>query len=247
MKTLPKVDAVIIGGGWTGLLMAKELGARTPLSVVVLERGAPRNKDDYAGGMDELDYNVRFRMMQDYSLRDRDAALHARTTAPFPSANSVRSCPGQGTGGAGEHWGAVFPRFRAGRFRAAHEHHARDTARKSCPKITPSWIGALPGMRSSPTTLAPTSSSALPARPAIIRGKIIEGGNIFEGPRSEEYPTPPTKTPYYGSLFARRGEIARLSSRIPIRPPRSALPTRIPTASRGPAASTADSATASAA
>ena len=34
-----------------------------------------------------------------------------------------------------------------------------------------------------------------------IRGKIIEGGNIFEGARSEEYPTPPTKTPYFGSLF----------------------------------------------
>ena len=27
-----------------------------------------------------------------------------------------------------------------------------------------------------------------------IRGKLIEGGNIFEGPRSEEYPTPPMKT-----------------------------------------------------
>ena len=27
------------GGGWAGLLLAKELGARTGLSVVVLERG----------------------------------------------------------------------------------------------------------------------------------------------------------------------------------------------------------------
>ena len=43
MKTLPSTDVVIIGGGWTGLLMAKELGARTSLSVVVLERGGPRN------------------------------------------------------------------------------------------------------------------------------------------------------------------------------------------------------------
>ena len=36
MKTLPPVDAVIIGGGWTGLLMAKELSTRTSLSIVVL-------------------------------------------------------------------------------------------------------------------------------------------------------------------------------------------------------------------
>ena len=35
---------------------------------------------------------------------------------------------------------------------------------------------------------------------------MIEGGNIFEGPRSEEYPTPPTKMPYYASLF---GEAAK--------------------------------------
>ena len=34
-----------------------------------------------------------------------------------------------------------------------------------------------------------------------IRGKLIEGGNPFEGPRSEEYPTPPMKLPYVSSLF----------------------------------------------
>ena len=42
MKTLPAVDAVIVGGGWTGLLMAKELGSRSGLSVAVLERGKHR-------------------------------------------------------------------------------------------------------------------------------------------------------------------------------------------------------------
>src|ERR1700688_4213679 len=102
MKTLPKTDAVIIGGGWTGLLMAKEMAARTPISIVVLERGAPRHKEDYAGGMDELDYNVRFRMMQNYSLQTatlryttRDRAIPIRRLGSF--------MPGQGTGGAGEH------------------------------------------------------------------------------------------------------------------------------------------------
>ena len=67
MKNLPRTDVVIAGGGWTGLLLAKELGARTPLSIVVLERGGPRKQEDYAGAMDELDFNVRLRMMQDYS------------------------------------------------------------------------------------------------------------------------------------------------------------------------------------
>ena len=74
MKSLPSTDVVIIGGGWTGLLMAKELGARTPLSVVVLERGGPRKPADYIVGMDELDYFIRLHMMQDASRGDGDAA-----------------------------------------------------------------------------------------------------------------------------------------------------------------------------
>ena len=67
MKTLPAVDVVIVGGGWTGLLMAKEIGLRTSLSVVVLERGGPRKTADYIEGMDELDYKVRRPLVQDYS------------------------------------------------------------------------------------------------------------------------------------------------------------------------------------
>ena len=34
-----------------------------------------------------------------------------------------------------------------------------------------------------------------------LRGKTIEGGNIFEGPRQSEYPTPPMKMPYLAALF----------------------------------------------
>ena len=69
MKNLPPVDVVIIGGGWTGMLMAKELGARTSLSVVVLERGGPRKPNEYMTDMDEVDYSLRNRMMQDFSER----------------------------------------------------------------------------------------------------------------------------------------------------------------------------------
>ena len=47
-----------------GLTLAKEITARTSLSVVVLERGQPRRLSDYAAGMDELDYALRYRMMQ---------------------------------------------------------------------------------------------------------------------------------------------------------------------------------------
>ena len=54
MTNLKPVDVAIIGGGWSGLAMAKELTTRTSQSVLVLERGIPRKTLDYALDMDEL-------------------------------------------------------------------------------------------------------------------------------------------------------------------------------------------------
>ena len=34
-----------------------------------------------------------------------------------------------------------------------------------------------------------------------LRGKKIDGGNVFEGPRQQEYPTPPLKHSYASSMF----------------------------------------------
>ena len=68
MKTHPSADVVIVGGGWAGLLMAKELGTRSSLSVLVLERGGPRRTTDYFNTMDEVENWTRYRMMQDFSL-----------------------------------------------------------------------------------------------------------------------------------------------------------------------------------
>jgi len=41
MTNLKPVDVAIIGGGWTGLLTAKEITEKTSLSVAVFERGGP--------------------------------------------------------------------------------------------------------------------------------------------------------------------------------------------------------------
>jgi gluconate 2-dehydrogenase alpha chain len=111
MKTLPHVDVVIVGGGWSGLLMAQELGSRTALQVVVLERGAPRQTEDYAGGMDELDYAVRMRMMQDLS-QETVTLRHSPKDRAVPLRQHGSFLPGSGMGGAGEHWNGVVPRFQ---------------------------------------------------------------------------------------------------------------------------------------
>ena len=96
MTNLKPVDVAIIGGGWSGLAMAKELTTRTAQSVLVLERGIPRKTLDYALDMDELDYAVRLRMMQniaDETITHRHAP--AGTAAPVEAGlASVRADDG---------------------------------------------------------------------------------------------------------------------------------------------------------
>ncbi len=67
--TLKPVDAVVVGFGWTGAILAKEL-TEAGLNVVALERG--ENRDTYPDGaypntLDELTYNTRGKLFQNLS------------------------------------------------------------------------------------------------------------------------------------------------------------------------------------
>jgi len=199
MKTLPTVDVVIVGGGWAGLLMAKELGQRTALSVVVLERGGPRKTEGYAGDMDELEYGIRLRMMQDLS-EETVTLRHSSTQRAFPLRQHSSFLPGAGVGGAGEHWAAQFPRFvpdsfellsrtveKYGASRLPEDHSIQD------------WGITYDELETHYTRAE--QLLGISGKAGNIRGKQLDGGNIFEGWRSSEYPTPPTKIPYVASLF----------------------------------------------
>lgn len=199
MKTLPAVDAVIVGGGWAGLLMAKELGARTSLSIVVLERGPSRKSSDYAADMDELDYAIRFRMMQDLS-KETVTLRHDAARRAVPLRQHGAFLPGTGVGGSGEHWNAQVPRFLPDSFELLSKTTARYGA-NALPEghAVRDWgitYDELEPYYTRVDKLLGTSGQA-----GNLRGKRIDGGNIFEGWRSEEYPTPPTRVPYFSALF----------------------------------------------
>jgi gluconate 2-dehydrogenase alpha chain len=182
MKTLPAVDVVIAGGGWAGLLMAKELGTRTGLSILVLERGRARKQKEYVEGMDEVDYAIRLRMMQDPS-RETVTFRHTSTDRALPVRQFSSFLPGDGVGGAGEHWNGMTPRFqpdvfevltqtieRYGRKRLPENHAIRDWGIKYS-QLEPYYVRA--------------------ERLLGVSGE--DGGNPFEGARSAPYPTPPVK------------------------------------------------------
>src|SRR3954453_4097835 len=103
MKRLQSVDVVIVGAGWAGLSMAKELATRTALSVLVLERGQARKTSDYASSMDEVDYAIRLRMMQSTADETHTHRHSVRDTA-VPIRQHGSFLPGSGVGGAGEYW-----------------------------------------------------------------------------------------------------------------------------------------------
>jgi len=199
MKTLPAADVVIVGGGWTALLMAKELGQRTSLSIVVLERGGPSKTDDYATDMDELEYGIRFHMVQD-PAQETVTLRHSSSRPAFPLRQHSSFLPGTGIGGAGEHWAAWFPRFVPDSF----ELLSRTTEKYGANKLPDDH--SIQNWGLTYDELEPHYARAerllgISGKAGNLRGKLVEEGNIFEGWRSSEYPTPPTKIPYVASLF----------------------------------------------
>jgi gluconate 2-dehydrogenase alpha chain len=199
LKRLPEVDAVIVGGGWTGLLMAKELATRTSLSVLVLERGGPRKTSDYLDDMDELDYGIRLKMMQDVAQETvtfrhtpRDKALPLRQHGSF--------LPGSGVGGAGEHWSGISYRYAPDAFdllsRTVQKYGA-----KALPEDHAIRDWGIGYAELEPYYTRAEKMMGISGKAGNLGGQLIPGGNVFEGPRSEEYPTPPMKTPYLAALF----------------------------------------------
>lgn len=199
MKTLPSVDVVMIGGGWTSLLMAKELATRTGVSIVVLERGESRDTAYYAATMDELDYLVRNRMMMNCS-KETVTFRHTESEQSLPLRQLGSFLPGTGVGGAGEHWGAGCPRHSPDSFEVYSKTVERYGAKKF-PEDHSVQDWGITYDELEPYYTRAEKLIGVCGKASNIRGKMEEGGNIYEGWRSGEYPLPATKIPYYAVLF----------------------------------------------
>src|SRR5262249_5297646 len=109
---LKEVDAVVVGMGWTGSILAREL-TKAGLNVVGLERGpdrVPGNDFVLRAVRDELRYGRRSEFIADNSL-ETVTFRHFPNESALPMRRWGAFSPGEGVGGAGMHWTGHHWRF----------------------------------------------------------------------------------------------------------------------------------------
>lgn len=196
-----KKDVVIVGLGWTGSIAGIEL-AQEGLDIVALERGHDQDtvpNFEYPQQIDELKYGVRLKMMQKPSQQTVTVRRNDGETAlPYRSLGSF--LPGNGVGGAGTHWNGLNWRPQEVEMRLRSYVEENFGA-----EIIPEGMN----LRDYPVSydeLEPFFTqfekvAGISGYAGNLNGEIREGGNPFEGWRSEDFPMPPLPTTYDSTKF----------------------------------------------
>ncbi|AJC21787.1 GMC family oxidoreductase [Pandoraea pulmonicola] len=196
-----KVDAVIVGFGWTGAILGQEL-TDAGLNVVALERGAMRDTPtdaQYPKVIDELEYSVRGKLFQELA-RETVTIRHTPDDLAVPYRQNGSFLLGNGVGGAGFHWNGMHYRILPEELKLRSHYEAR-YGKKFIPEgMTIQDFGV------SYEELEPHFDFAekvfgTSGKAGNLNGKIVPGGNPREGARSSEYPTPPLQNTYGATLF----------------------------------------------
>jgi gluconate 2-dehydrogenase alpha chain len=199
---LKSVDAVVVGVGLTGAMLSKEL-TMAGLSVVGLERGPDRRpKEEFILPRirDELKYVSRLELMSDNSI-DTVSFRNSSDQTALPIRRWGAFLPGEGVGGTSNHWGGLHWRFLPTDFRIRSEITRKYGAKAIPEDMTiqdwPVSYDELEPYYDKFDKLCGVSGKA-----GNLRGQKIEGGNIFEGPRANEYPSTPLKASPGAILFS---------------------------------------------
>ena len=200
--TLPSVDVVLIGFGWTGAIMGQQY-VDAGLKVLALERGPWRDTPtDFATtfAQDELRYMWRHHLFQNVA----DDTLTIRNNVSqeaLPMRRLGSFLLGTGVGSGGVHWNGQIWRFLPTDFRTRSHNLARYGPASIADLTVQDWgvtYEELEPHYERFDRLCGTSGKA-----GNLRGTLHDGGNPFEGPRAFEYPTPPMPQTYGPSLFGK--------------------------------------------
>nr|WP_294916016.1 GMC family oxidoreductase [uncultured Neokomagataea sp.] len=201
-------DAIIVGAGWAGTIMAKEL-TEAGLSVILLERGKEHTtavEGAYPDSIDELRGAVRKRLFQNLAKTTVTIRNTIDQTA-LPYRQLAAFLPGEGVGGAGLHWSGVH--FRADpndlRLRSAMEERY---GKKFIPKdMNLQDYGVtyeeLEPFFDKAEKVFGTSGTAY-----TVKGKVMGDGNVFAPDRSSDFPLPAMKDTFSASTFRKAAKDA---------------------------------------
>ena len=202
MIKLKETDAVVIGVGWTGSILAREL-TKAGLNVVGLERGSKRMPgEDFTipSVRDDLKYAVRQELMQDTQL-ETVSLRHSPAETALPIRRLGSFLPGTDLGGAGAHWNGMTWRW------LPSDHKLRSHVTERYGKNAIPDDMTIEDLPVSYDELEPYYDKfeklcGVSGKAGNLRGKIVDGGNVFEGPRQNEYPNPPLAKSMAGTIMA---------------------------------------------
>ena len=169
---LKEVDAVIVGLGWTGGILAKEL-AEAGLKVVALERGTMRTPSQRLSPCrnirDELRYVVRHDLMMN-TARDTLTIRNNPSQEALPMRRLGSFLPGDGVGGSAIHWSGHTWRWTDMEFKVRSMYEER-YGKKFIPADMTIQDWGITTTSSSHITTASSTPPRCRARPAISRAR----------------------------------------------------------------------------
>src|SRR6476620_12601575 len=196
------VDVVVVGSGVVGSIMSMEL-ANAGLKTLCLERGRmidPQTDFVAPHTHDELRYDRHSDIFQNLSRETITFRNNIGQTAlPMRELGSFK--PGEMVGGTAAHWGGNARRFLPHDFEMRsriEERYGRSFIPEDC--NLQDW--GVTWEEIEPYYDQFEEIFGVGGKAGNIEGEIEPGGNPHEGPRSREYPNPPTKRTYDGELFA---------------------------------------------
>ena len=200
---LKEVDVVVVGLGWTGGILAKELSA-AGMKVVALERGSVRSTDkDYAvpNIRDELRYVVRHDLMQN-TQRDTLTVRNNPSQEALPMRRLGSFLPGEVVGGSGVHWSGHTWRWTDQEFKVRTRTEER-YGRNFIPADMSIQDWGISYDELEPYYEKFEYTAAVSGKAGNLKGQIQPGGNPFEAPRQRDYALPPLTPILASEMFTK--------------------------------------------
>jgi gluconate 2-dehydrogenase alpha chain len=201
MKSLQRRTVVIVGGGLTAGLISRQLTDKG-IDVVLLERGVDHSKGAEArlpSQRDELRWDVYQGLAQDWSVQTY-SLRHSSGETALPIRWMESFLPGQGLGGAANHWNGHTWRWAEYDPTLRSRHESR-YGKKAIPIDMPIQDWGITYEEMEPYHHLFEKLFGISGRAGNIKNKLQPGGNPYEAPRRDEYAQKPLEPTEAGLVF----------------------------------------------